>query len=101
MPRKRSPYGPRYERVRRAQLGQPCQMRLVCDGAPATSTDHDPPLSRHRHVEGSGCCRMQPACWACQQRQRVMLAGQTARFRKLGLPLPDLTPVVESSRSWL
>lgn len=31
-----------------------------------------------------------------------MLAGQTARFKALGIPLPDLTPIgVSSSRSWL
>lgn len=100
MPRKTSPYGKRYEKVRAAQRGQPCQMRLICDGAPSTSSDHNPPLSRHTHVEGSGCCELRPACSACQCQQAKMLAGQTARFRKLGIPLPDLTRV-DSSRVWL
>lgn len=101
MPRKGSPYGPRYQAVRAAQLGQPCEMRLVCDGAPATSSDHDPPLSRHVHVEGSGCCGLRPACSACQGRQARMLAGQTAKFRALGLEPPMVEATyVEPSRSW-
>lgn len=104
MPRKGSPYGPRYEAVRAALLGQPCEMRLVCDGAPATSCDHDPPLSRHHHVEGSGCCQLRPACMACQVRQARMLAGQTARFKALGLDRPvQLIDVYQpaASRRWL
>ena len=102
MPRKSSPYGKRYVKVRRAQLGQPCQMRLVCDGSPADSSDHDPPLSRHAHVEGSGCCALRPACMACQHKQRRMLAGQTARFKALGLPVPVAVPaeIPPQSRMW-
>jgi len=101
MPRKGSPYGPRYEAVRAAQLGQPCQMQLVCDGAPATSCDHEPPLSRHHHIEGTGCCLLRPACTACQGKQARMLAGQTARFRKHGLipPMVDRR-AAEPSRVW-
>lgn len=79
MPRRGSPYGPRYERARRALLGRPCALRLVCDGAAATEADHVPPLSRHVHVEGSGCCRLQPACGPCQRRQQVDLANETRR----------------------
>jgi hypothetical protein len=99
MPRKGSPYGPRYEKVRAAMLGQPCEMRLVCDGAPANSLDHDPPLSRHTHVEGSGCCLLRPACMACQGRQARLLSGQTAHFRRLGLEAPKAD--AQPSRAWL
>lgn len=98
MPRKGSPYGPRYEKVRAALLGSPCQMMLVCDGAPATSCDHEPPLSRHTHIEGSGCCLLRPACMPCQHRQARLLAGQTAHFRKLGLEAPRVS--AEPSRVW-
>jgi hypothetical protein len=35
----------------------------------ATSPDHDPPLSAHTHVAGSGCCVLRPACKPCQDRQ--------------------------------
>lgn len=84
--------------MRAAQLGQPCEMRLVCDGAPGNSTDHDPPLSRHTHIEGTGCCRLRPACMACQGKQARMLAGQTARFRALGLEPPRAD--VQPSRTW-
>ena len=85
---KRPQYGPAYQRVRKALLGQPCQMMLVCSGAPADSCDHDPPVSRHDHVEGSGCCRLRPACMPCQTKQARTLAGQTAHFRKHGLTVP-------------
>ena len=115
MPRRGSPYGPRYEKVRRAHLGQPCELRLVCDGSPADSTDHEPPLSRHTHVEGSGCCLLRPACMRCQVRQAHLLAGQTARFKRLGLPPPcstdpaelidvyqvETAPTTGLSRAWL
>jgi hypothetical protein len=100
MPRKGSPYGKRYEAVRAAMLGQPCQMRLVCDGDPANSLDHEPPLSRHHHIEGSGCCLLRPACMRCQTKQAYTLAGQTAKFKKLGLPPPSID-VYQPSRVWL
>lgn len=75
VPRSGSPYGPVYERALKALRAnpQPCTLRLVCDGAPATSLDHDPPLASHTHIEGSGCCTLRPACLRCQQVQ----GGQT------------------------
>lgn len=99
MPRKDSPYNHQYAKERKALLGLPCEMRLACDGNPATSADHDPPLSRHIHVAGSGCCRLRPGCKPCQDRQKVLLAGQSAHFKALGVPTPltDYQP----SRSWL
>lgn len=64
-------YGEHYRRERAKVLaaGEPCALRLVCDGAPANSTDHIPPLCLHEHTPGSGCCRLQPACLACQHAQ--------------------------------
>lgn len=102
MPRKGSPYGPRYEKVRRALLGSPCEMRLVCDGAPSTSCDHDPPLSRHTHIEGTGCCRLRPGCGACQGKQARTLAGQTAHFKRLGVDVPQIDAYQQPkpSRLW-
>jgi hypothetical protein len=101
MPRRQSPYGGRYRKVRAALLGQPCEMRLVCEGSPADSADHDPPLSRHEHVEGSGCCALRPACMACQHRQRRTLAGQTRYLQARGISIPrqmgkvDLAGIME------
>lgn len=85
--------------MRAALLGQPCQLRLVCEGDPADSCDHDPPLSRHTHIEGVGCCLLRPACMACQRKQARTLSGQTARFKALGMEVPraDAAP----SRAWL
>lgn len=99
MPRKDSPYNHRYAKERKTLLGLPCEMQLVCQGAPGTSADHEPPLSRHTHVEGSGCCRLRPACQACQREQQKMLAGQTMRFRALGMP-PPVIDAYQPSRQW-
>lgn len=100
MPRKGSPYGPRYEKVRAAMLGLPCELRLKCSGAPADSVDHDPPLSRHTHVEGAGCCRLRPACMSCQSKQAITLANETRRLgRRPTLPAVERV-VPEPSRVW-
>lgn len=94
MPRRGSPYGEAaYERERRRVQGRPCELRLVCSGAPATEPDHDPPLSRHVHRPGSGCCRLRPACGPCQRRQAVELANETRRGG--GVSVDDLAEVVE------
>jgi hypothetical protein len=72
----KNPYGWRYQQARAALLAvpRPCALQLVCRGDVATTADHDPPLSRHAHVAGSGCCRLQPACAPCQSRQASLLA---------------------------
>lgn len=98
MPRKGSPYGPLYEKTRRALIGQPCEILLACSGAPATSADHDPPLSRHNHVEGAGCCRLRPACAICQKVQGRALAVETHRLKAHGLTPPQAVPA--PSRVW-
>lgn len=55
----------------------PCAVRLVCNGAPATELDHQPPLSRHRHIEHSGCCTYTPSCAPCARSQGGRLAAGT------------------------
>jgi hypothetical protein len=78
-------YGHRYKKVRASLLGQPCTLMLVCDGDPADSADHSPPLSRHEHHEGSGCCQILPACMRCQGEQAKMLSMETKRLKAIGL----------------
>ena len=87
------PYGTQYRRERDALLAVPraCELRLVCGGAVADSADHDPPLALHDHRPGSGCCRLRPACLACQHRQARLI--QTKRWRA-SRPTPAPT------RSW-
>jgi len=38
-------------------------------GRRATSPDHVPPLGRHAHIAGSGCCALAPSCLPCQRSQ--------------------------------
>jgi hypothetical protein len=85
-----NPYGWEYQKARAAMLAERprCVLRLVCAGALATTADHTPPLSRHFHAPGSGCCTIQPACKPCQQRQAAML-GHGARARRRGIPTPS------------
>lgn len=86
----KSPYGHGYRKLRASLIGLPCELQLVCgkDGEPAAeadSADHTPPLSRHEHVEGSGCCRLRPACMACQGEQARLLSMETKERKRLGL----------------
>jgi hypothetical protein len=92
VPRRDSPYNQRYVMERRLLLArrERCRLRLVCDGAIATSADHNPPLALHTHVVGSGCCYLQPACLACQKAQGALIT------RRLRTEPPVPTP----SRRW-
>ena len=95
-------YGHRYKLVRASLLGQPCALMLMCDGDPADSADHTPPLSRHEHHEGSGCCRLQPACMRCQSEQARMLSTETKRLKSMGLHPSMLEPMaIVQSVEWL
>jgi hypothetical protein len=88
--------------VRASLLGQPCALMLMCDGDPADSADHSPPLSRHEHHEGSGCCRLQPACMRCQSEQARMLSKETKRLKSMGLHPSMLEPQsIVQSVEWL
>lgn len=99
-------YGAAYRRERATVLGLPCEMQLVCDGDPADSADHVPPLSRHTHIPGSGCCVLRPACLPCQHKQAITLANETRARRRMGLgdaviePEPVLD-VVTGEVEWL
>lgn len=57
------------EMLRRSSVCVHCGVR------PATEADHSPPLSLHRHVPGSGCCRLLPSCYQCARIQGGMLGG--------------------------
>lgn len=92
MPRRGSPYGPDYQRDRaRILAGHP---RCDC-GLPATEADHDPPLAMHRHVNGTGCCKLRPKCGPCQRQQAIELCnlarGRRSRYRRIPPP---------ASRAW-
>lgn len=96
-------YGHRYRRLRASMLGLPCELRLVCEGDPADSADHTPPLSRHEHREGSGCCRLRPACMRCQGEQARLLSMETKRLRAMGVDVGGAFPVgaIVQSVEWL
>ena len=90
MPR-RSAYDRNYRRERQAMLALrlSCHLRLVCDGAVADSADHDPPLSLHAHVRGSGCCRLVPACLSCQHHQGGLIRSGRLKAKVRRIPPPS------------
>ena len=56
-----------------------------------------PPLSRHQHVEGSGCCRSLPACGPCQREQGAELGWNGRHLtpdptESFGVDEPDDSP---------
>lgn len=50
-------------------------------GRVATSPDHVPALADHRHVAGSGCCRLLPSCRPCQHRTGAATGNRRRRGR--------------------
>ena len=56
-----------------------------CGRRLANTLDHDPPLAMHVHRNGSGCCRLIPACDVCNK------SGGAAVM--LGTYRPDHAPV--------
>jgi hypothetical protein len=86
VPRAGSPYA--YGQQRRALLDKP-QVCHLCGSAPATSADHEPPLSRHVHVPGTGCCTLIPSGLRCQRRQGGRLMRQHEPERKRSIPPPS------------
>lgn len=96
-------YGYRYRQIRAGLLGLPCELRLLCEGAPADSADHVPPLSRHEHHEASGCCVLRPACMECQGEQAKMLSKMTKerqRLERQGVVFEESAELVQSVE-WL
>lgn len=93
MPRRGSPYGPAYERARRAVLhGDPPCWRGC--GRVASEADHQPPIELHNHREpwpSSGCCELKPICDVCHREQ----GGLIAMSRRLA-PVPDALEVAEA-----
>lgn len=82
----RNPYGWAHEKRRQAIL-RPGVVCHLC-GAPASELDHIPALVLHRHVEGSGCCRVLPACGDCQRKQGAEL-GWRGHWTPAPRPLDD------------
>src|SRR5215475_11599808 len=74
----RSAYGQRHRRLRGLLLGEGVKC-AHCKRNQATELDHDPPLSMHVHREGSGCCRLIPACHDCQRTQGTQVRQGTWR----------------------
>ena len=90
MPR-RPQYGRRYLRERKRLLaGKPpcCEHGCIY---PATTADHIPPLSRHIHRDGSGCCILRPMC----REHMLVQAGQLGFHGKRKMSPPDLRREVE------
>jgi hypothetical protein len=100
MPRRNSPYGPAYQKARAAILaGNPICAHINCT-RPASEADHQPPLSRHRHRNGSGCCRLLPSCGPCQRRQAIDLANGKMAAAPLLLVVDEPVGFDESSAVW-
>jgi hypothetical protein len=94
MPRRGSPYGPEYTRQREALLADRprcvAQVPGICLGV-ANSADHYPPLYRHHHRNGSGCCRLQPMCLPCNNATSGGWRATSAvrKARRAGIDLRD------------
>jgi hypothetical protein len=71
---RRPAYGYRYQKLRARLLAEDPDCAHGC-GRPATEADHQPPLSRHVHVESSGCCVLVPSCLWCRKLQAAALSG--------------------------
>jgi hypothetical protein len=68
--------------------GAPCH-EPGCTERPVVA-DHVPALSRHRHVEGSGCCRLEPQCARHSAQQGARLRNEAAAVARAA----NGTPVV-------
>jgi hypothetical protein len=74
-----------YEQQRRELLDSPAGQFCVHCGEPATEADHQPPLSLHRHISGTGCCQLVPSCFKCGREQGGQLwnATQMAMYEQV------------------
>ena len=81
-------YGWGYQKARKELLagGELC---AHCGRRPASEADHQPPLSLHHHVAGTGCCELVPSCWRCAREQGRVLGGANNGHRM------EAPPVVE------
>lgn len=65
-------------------VGKPQCCEVGC-GTVATTADHFPPLSRHVHREGTGCCVLRPMC----VEHMVAQGGRLATRKRRGEPAPQ------------
>ena len=77
-----------YKQGRRELLGALCVHGC---GRLSTTADHQPPLSLHEHLEGSGCCILVPSCARCA----VAQGGAISRALALGAVQRAEVEVVE------
>ena len=70
----RAEYSAEYQQAKRV-LQRERRLCVHCGQRIATVPDHQPPLSQHRHVRGTGCCRYLPSCWPCSCRQGAEIAN--------------------------
>lgn len=76
----------------------PCALQLPGCTDRADTPDHDPPLALHRHVEGTGCCQLRPACRACNAKIGCWRVANIRMGRRVR-PLPTRRPP-PASRHW-
>lgn len=82
-----------YQAARRDLKESPDTACTYC-GRPADTLDHTPPLSRHEHVRGSGCCDTVPACRACNCAGGGRIGGRTNRIKA------GIRREINASRDW-
>src|SRR5262245_18946268 len=82
---------PAYEwayQVERRKLLADHPLCVHCQEREATRADHQPPLSMHEHIPGTGCCILVPSCQPCEIRQAVLLQRPHYRPPPEALPEP-------------
>lgn len=82
------PYNDPEYRAAKAHLAVvwvPCQLQLDGCTERATSPDHQPPLAEHRHVRGTNCCRLVPACHHCNTSSGAATGNRNRHGNALGL----------------
>ncbi|HEY6416343.1 MAG TPA: hypothetical protein VIX41_08900 [Acidimicrobiales bacterium] len=70
-------YGERvYREAKQVLARTPTPCSWGC-GRRATTPDHVPALAAHRHIPGSGCCVLVPACGPCNYGRGARLRNRT------------------------
>ena len=91
-----SPYNePGYRAARALLAGRTCHL---CGRPGSDSADHVPALGEHRHLAGSGCCRLEAAHLSCNVRAGGWrLANRRRRAARSGV---EVRPAPTPSRVW-
>ena len=104
MPRSKAPhistaYDSHYQRMRRRLLasGPRC---AHCKRRRAQTADHQPPISRHVHRSGTGCCVLLPSCFDCMRLQAGALGGPRQPAPPVIIPDPDPEGFDVDSEVW-